>query len=338
MAREKTRAGVSIHPEDAVDAGLWMGGDAVVDEAVFTEYDYGGTVKRKQLPVVLLITYRHAEGTYEQPYSCGDGWDVEKGGDILIPMNGQKGLSKSCNALQFFKSLEGAGYDLADLDESVHALEGQGVVCSRQAQPDRDNFQPRGRDRDRGGNQDRDRGRDRRDRDGRDDKKSYILIDDLLDKAPKFGKGKADEKPKGRSKSRDDDEDEEKPARSRGRASRDEEEDEKPTRTKRAAKDEDDDDIPSKGRSRTTSKATARDEDDDTDTDDLDEEAEDALVEVLEKAPKQTLKVGAVEEAVYTHLKGHPKRKAIAERAADEDFMAGLKKAVKTDGKTVVLK
>ncbi len=47
MAREKTRAGVSIHPEDAVDAGLWMGGDAVVDEAVFTEYDYGGTMKRK---------------------------------------------------------------------------------------------------------------------------------------------------------------------------------------------------------------------------------------------------------------------------------------------------
>ena len=326
MAREKPR-GVSLRPEDAIDAGLWMGGDAVIEEAVFTEYDYGGTVRSRNLPIVLLVTYRHAEGTYEQPYSCGDGWEIGDKGAMLVPTKGQKGLPKSSNAYQFFKSLEDVDYDLADLDESVRALEGQGVTCSRQAQPDRSDFK---RD-------------DRRSRGGRDDdkkddqKKTYILIDALLDKAPKFdkAKGKA-EKPKGKASRDDEDDEDEKPrgsvkGRGRGRDDDDEddEDEEKPKTRSRSRKDEDDEDErPARGKG----KGKADDDDD------LDEEAEDALIEVLEKAGAKGLKLDAIEEAVYAHLKGHPARKAVAAKAGDEDFIAGLKKKVAFDGKTAKVK
>lgn len=305
MAREKAR-GVSLRPEDAIDVGIWMGGDAVIEESVFTEYDYGGTVRSRTMPVVLLVTYRHAEGTYEQPYSCGDGWEVGDKGGMLVPTKGQKGLPRSSNAYQFFKSLEDADYDLGDLDASVRALEGQGVTCSRQAQPERENFRRDER---------RTRGRDRDD-DKPDQKRTYILIDALLDKAPKFdkSKGKAE-----KLKGRDRDEDEEKPrgsAKRRGHERDEDEDDEKPSH--RARKDEDDLDEEAK--------------------DALDEEAEDALIEVLEKAGAKGLKLDTIEEAVYTHLKGHPQRKAVAAQAGDEDFIGRLKRQVAFDGKTAKIK
>ena len=59
---------------------------------------------------------------------------------------------------------------------------------------------------------------------------------------------------------------------------------------------------------------------------------------MLEKAGAKGLKLDAIEEAVYTHLKGHPQRKAVAAKAGDEDFIASLKKKVAFDGKTAKVK
>jgi hypothetical protein len=131
----------SLLSKDAeIGTGLFSDGPAVIEEAVFTKYDYGGTVRGGT--VVLLVKYARGEGredkeTYEQPYSTGKGWDLDKKGD-LTHVNGKDGkFQDSCNMMRHFihpfeKALKSANIALPDAGINEPAVfEGMQVVLER---------------------------------------------------------------------------------------------------------------------------------------------------------------------------------------------------------------
>ena len=150
----------SLDDDDAIDVGLFASGPAHVEESIFTEYDYGGNVTRNP-PIVWLLTLSRGEGKnkeqYEQPYTIGKGWKLDKKtGEI----SGQPGLPKTCNAIIYLikplkKALAKAGIDASPLaDGDARVLEGMDVEVERIEQIER-NIQGKGRDRDRADREDR---------------------------------------------------------------------------------------------------------------------------------------------------------------------------------------
>lgn len=285
----KKSGGVSFRSADNIETGLWQGGKAKIIGAQFCEYDYGGSVK-KAVPVMLL-EYQHAEGTYEQPYSLGsqpweivdeDGNTVTVDGVRIIPKAGQTGLPKNCNAAAFFKSLEDASEDsdlapdFDDLQKDIRGLIDLGVNVIRKEQEAR-NFKDRKKD-------------------GGDEKKTFVLIDELIE-APEF-----EDKPKEKAKG----------SAAKGKAKPKADDDEE---------DEDEAPKPKKGKGPS-----------------VEDEAGDAIRDVLAKAPKKTLKITDLEEKVYAHLKGHPKRDDVSEWASNIDNLGDVEGVeVDTKKKTVTL-
>lgn len=145
MAREDTHAkgggGVSLDDEDAIQTGLFAAGPARIKESLFASYDYGGTSRNP--PIVWLVVFeREGEKPYEQPYTIGKGWDVDKKGQ-LIAKNGQKGLPTSCNAIVHLvgsikRACKKQGIDAPDFSSGdPHVLEGMDVVLERVPQAER---------------------------------------------------------------------------------------------------------------------------------------------------------------------------------------------------------
>lgn len=297
-SRAKGRqAVVSLADEDAITTGLFGSGPATIVESEWAEYGYGGTMK----PVpVWLVTYERDDEKYEQPYSLGKGWKVARDG-ALVPLSGQTGLPKSCNARVYLvASLKAAGMPrevLAAGDPGV--LVGAEVVVKRVAQEKREGLSKSRR------------------RDGTEREDTILEIEEIVsapwDEDDK-GKGKTRTATKSR-RDEDEAEDEEPPSKkAKGRAHDDEEEEEPARRGAKGKKDND------------------RDADDDDD--DLKADAIEALMEVLDAGP---LKRKDIEAVVVKLLKKNPNAAAIAAICAGDEFLE-IEKGWVVNGQKVELK
>lgn len=295
---------VSLDDSDAIETGLFASGPAVIKESLFDHYDYQGTSRNP--PVVWLIVYERGSGkdreTYEQPYSMGKGWDVDKKTGKLVAKQGQSGLPKSCNAIKHLvkplkAALEDAKIDLPTkngLGMDPRVLEGMEVEVERVDQEERNIRDERGRD-------NRDRGRQEKKEPG------TILEIVKVESAPW-------EKGRGRSKSRDEKEETTaRPSRGRSRDKEPEKEEARPSRTPRGSKEE------HTGPS---------------DDDALMDDAIEAIIGVVE-ASKEAIKIGdELEEALEKQLKGVKSAGAIIDLAADKKTLE-LEKGWSFDGKYV---
>lgn len=292
------RKGVSLSLDDAVDAGLFSSGPARVKESIFAMFDYSGNSKSV---AVWLITYEREGETYEQPYSLGKGWKVSADGTELIPMGGQTGLPKSCNAIKHLISplvkKAGAPSGIFEAGDPT-VLDGLDCVVVRVEQEKREGLK-------------------------QSDKERSILEIHEIVSAPWDKKGG-----KSKSKAKDTDDDDEKP-RHKDRGSKDDDDDDdddKPAKRKSRTDDDDDDEKPAKGKSKAKPAA-------DDDASEVDEEAIEALIEALEDGP---IKADDIEDEVRGRLKGNKQAKAIAARAADPDFLE-QEKGWSWNGKRVTL-
>lgn len=211
---------VSLDDEDAIDGGTLFGsGEAEIIGSSFEPFDYGGNMRKPA--IVWLITYQRGEGkekeTYDQPYGIGNGWDLSKSG-ALVPLNGQTGLSKSCNAMRHLvkplkKVLAEADIEPPTLRDP-HVLEGLRGEVERVDQEDR-NIQEKGRRPGRGQSEQK-----------RSDGPKTILEISAVEFAPwveESGNGKGPKKSLKEHTTRDakaDADDDEEPAPRRGRAGR----------------------------------------------------------------------------------------------------------------------
>lgn len=294
--REDTKGrsgGVSLDDDDAIDVGLFSSGPATITESLFAPYDYQGTASRNP-PIVWLITLQRGSGkekeTYEQPYTIGKGWDLDKRSGALIAKNGQTGLPKSCNATLYLikplkKALAKAGIDLPTkngIGGDPRVLEGLEVIVERIDQEERNIKERGGRDRDR--DRDRDRGRDREEKGP-----PTILVVDKVESAP-WDKG-------GKSRSKSDAEDDDQPRRGRGKNDDDDEKNDKEERGrggKNGSKDDGDADLKA--------------------------DAIEALVKVVEKGKCKTGE--DLEERLEKVLKGVKNSGAIIDFATSPKFLA----------------
>lgn len=240
-----------------------------------------------------IITYERDGEKYEQPYSIGTGWDLKNG--KLIAKNGQKGLAKSCNAIRHLvKPFKAA---CADSDiEPLHL----NPTTMRQLEGTavvvervpQELRNFKDRDRDRQSRTDRDRSRGRVQDD--DEKRDGLTILEIREiVSASWLNGKATStKAKAEHKAKVEEED-------------DEEEAPKPT---------------AKG-------ATKKPSDED-----LEEEAIEALVAVIEEGP---VKMGEpLEEALEAHFKGRKGMGAVVDLASSKKFLA-TEQGWSFDGKTV---
>ncbi len=205
--KSKKKGGLSFRSDDAIETGLFASGPATIKDAEFALFDYGGNAK--PTPVLLVTFMREGEENYEQPYSIGRGWKVKDG--VLVPLNGQSGLPKNCNAMQYLikpleKALEAADAPDDFMDEFPGNLADLEVVVSREAQVKRD-IKEKGKGKEKA-----------------DDKERTILVVEEITEAPWMGKSKSKSKAKGKAK--DDDDDDDAKGKSKGRASKDDDEDE----------------------------------------------------------------------------------------------------------------
>lgn len=133
---------------------------------------------------------------------------------------------------------------------------------------------------------------------GKDAPKSnstLLVVEEITGGAP-FVKGSSKKK----ASKKDDDEDEDEPVTKK--------------KKKAAADDEDDEEDTPKGKKGASAKGKKDDEDDD----DLDENAIEALIDLLADGP---MKVDELEGAARTALKGNPQRLAIAARLTEDNFL-----------------
>lgn len=100
-ATKPVMGGISLDDADAIDVGLFGSGPIEVTESLFTTFDYGGTSRNP--PVVWLVKYERGTGRdkeqYEQPYTIGKGWTLNKAG-ALVSTDGRQALPRSCNAIR----------------------------------------------------------------------------------------------------------------------------------------------------------------------------------------------------------------------------------------------
>lgn len=198
---------VSFDDEDAIETGLFASGPATIVESVIDRFKFGSS---GDFPAWILTFERDGE-KYEQPYSIGNGWDIDRKGR-LIAKNGQKGLAKSCNAIRhlvkpFKQACADAKIEPLHLTPSTMGqLVGAEVEVERVAQEDR-SFND---DRKRGSRADRERGS------GEKKERTILEIREIVS-APWVdgGKKKAKAADKADTKSRkeepEDDEDEDEP-------------------------------------------------------------------------------------------------------------------------------
>jgi hypothetical protein len=123
-------------------------------------------------------------------------------------------------------------------------------------------------------------------------KKQSILVVKEVVSAPWMDEGAPSGKGKGKGRPADDDEDD----------------DEKPAEKRRTSKDDDEDEKPRRASKRNDKQTDA----------DIDEEAVEALLDVLEAGP---VRVKDLEEKVRAKLKGNAQRHVIAARAVEDDLL-----------------
>lgn len=293
MAVDKQKKGFSLSDEDAIETGLFASGPFKIAGSEWAMYDYGGSTKG--VPV-WLITFERGSGkereSYEQPYSLGKGWDIDRKGN-LVAKAGQTGLPKSCNAIVHLvkplrKALAAAGIDEGDafvtMDPSfLVGLEGEVERVEQQKRDIKEN------------------GRERRPARDNDQPKTILEIHEVTS-AP-WAEGEAPKKGKGKAKAEPEDADED-----------DEEEDEKPAKSSKA---------PAKGKA--SKKAEADDEDEDegesdaeADTDDVTEEAVEAVMALVERG---AVDVDDLEAKLTKMLKGNKQAAGIIDLATSPKFL-----------------
>jgi hypothetical protein len=294
----KKGGGVSWRPDNAVQTGLWEGGRATLS-FLFDEFDYGQGVGR--VPV-LIVTYVDENGEkHEEPYGIGSNFEPSQDGTQAIPTSGQTGLPKNCNAILYMlkplaeKCEEGGFGELPD-SEDITVLDGIVADVSRHPVIKRE-FRNKGKrnERRRGGGDERD---------DNQDGKTIISIDEIVSVPWQKGSKAAAAK-----------------------KTTSEVAEEVTGRKVRKPVVEDEDEPAPKGR-----KAKAAEpEDDEGAGAEIDESAEDALIEILEEAGEK-LAIDDLEGAALTKLRGNPDRKAIAARLLDVEFLRGVS-AVMVDRK-----
>lgn len=286
MARERDEEqGVSLSTADGIESGGIFGpGPAKIVKARFAEFEYKKKNQQRGTKAPVLLVVYERDGEEERvPYSVGSGWGISKDGLRLIPRNGQTGLPTNCNAMIYLESMETKGGMPQRYLQTPDQLDG--VELTLIAKPIERDFSE-----DKGGT-----------------KKKTLLIVKSVESAPWLdGDDSADEKPaKGKNRGKSDDDDDNNDA------------DEKPTKRGSSKKDDDDDeDEKPKGKSDKGGKGK---KDDDDDNDDVEEEAREALIEVLES--KSPIRQSEIEAEVRARLKGNPQRNVIAARCSEDDFL-----------------
>lgn len=126
-------AGVSVRSKDAVQTGLFAGGQCELNFE-YGIFDYKANGKHP----ALIVTFTDENGEkHEEPYGLGRGWDISRDGSKLIPKNGQTGLPNSCDAILYLftpleDALDAAGIPFPEMsDGDITELNGLVAMMAR---------------------------------------------------------------------------------------------------------------------------------------------------------------------------------------------------------------
>jgi len=126
-------AGVSVRSKDAVQTGLFAGGQCTLDFE-YGVFDYKANGKH---PALIVTFTDENDEKHEEPYGLGRGWDISRDGTKLIPKNGQTGLPNSCDAILYMftpleDALDAAGMAFPEMsDGDITELNGLVALMAR---------------------------------------------------------------------------------------------------------------------------------------------------------------------------------------------------------------
>lgn len=286
----KKEGGVSFRRDDAISVGLWQGGECTASH-IYGMFNY----KERGRHPALIVTFTDTNGEqYEEPYGVGSGWEISSDGTELIPKQGQTGLPNSCDAILHYlgpleDALKAAGLDDGMPDGSdITQLDGIRMITSRHPATERNFKEDRSRRNRRNGE----------DEDSQQPKKTKLQPDEVLEVPWGEGNG-ASEKRGGKA------------ARSSDEAQDDAEQEESPRGKASSAG--------SRGAKRGAKEEPAEEENGGADTDDIDEQAIETLIEMLEdESPRKQDELTA---DAKTFLKGNKDAKAIAARLGEDELL-----------------
>ena len=143
-------AGVSVRSKDAVQTGLFAGGQCEL-AFEYGVFDYKANGKHP----ALIVTFTDENGEkHEEPYGLGRGWDISRDGTKLIPKNGQTGLPNSCDAILYMftpleDALDAAGIAFPEMsDGDITELNGLVAMMARKPVQERTFADGKGKPRD----------------------------------------------------------------------------------------------------------------------------------------------------------------------------------------------
>lgn len=302
MAKEAQDQYVSIKSKDAVEGGGIFGpGRAVIKKARWATFEYirKGQTKGKRATVLLVVFNRDGE-TERVPYGTGSAFKPSADGLHLLTRNAaMSGLPNNCNAYYFLQSFEEVSDHPMPPDwlDTPDQLDGLDVELL--AKPIQRTFA-------------NDDGK------GETTKSKPVLVVSEIysDDVPweEGGKGKSTKKTTKAKDADDDDDDDD------SDEDKDKEEEEENDDDDDSDEDDDDDDEDEKEKPAAKSKKNGKGKAATAETEsDLDEEAIEALIELLGEGP---VKYDDLEDDLRASLKGNAQAKVIAARAADEEFLA----------------
>lgn len=139
---QQAAAGIGLNPDAFIaGGGLFTDFDGTILEALFTPFDYGGTVDPPVLAFALEILNEEEEkedgkNPFIQYYSAGDmkNFVPSADGKEAIPVGSKTGLSKSTNAFKMIGSMIKAGFDASQIGQRVDVFEGHRFHFKREEQ------------------------------------------------------------------------------------------------------------------------------------------------------------------------------------------------------------
>lgn len=286
----KSGGGFSWASKDATQGGLISSGTWRVLKSLFTEYDYGGTV-RKNLPTVLLWEMEPVDGgeKVEETWTIGKDFAPSKDGEEPEPLNGQPGFPRNCKIMDLIVSLEENGAEDLVQKGLASAYEGLVVEVERKLRPERQD-----RDNDRGRNRGRDGGKEKF-------PETVLIVSRVVampgEDAPDGKTRGASAAGGGRGTARED-------TRGKGRGRGNDDDDEEAPRTTKGG----------------SAKGGGRGRAAEPEVSEHHEPAKEALIEALEKAGGK-IKIAELDKLISAQLKGNKAKAEILDYAAADTFL-----------------